>query len=567
MDKTNIFKELGKPRKKGFGSRDGQLLIQKERTEGLSDDEKNEMKEQEKNKQEESDDSVLFVDDDEVLNKKPEESIVFNEQEDDEVFFDDDDKIIPCDNLKAVECKLRSERMKEKTNFLLTEESQIIRNKFIQYLYDEYYQDRMIPFNELVKVLIKQIDGCLKGIQEYCVNIISIVGMTTTNYDYMSSIRTTLLSYGRLWHDISIEDTFESSDTIVIIIELPEQEKCIETIWRVAESLRKKLIVFLVGNTIVECDRYLLGHDYPMIKIATISTSTTQIINHFEYMQLKETIIGKLPLIHPSIISYNIMLYRDFHHSYKLFIQFIIRHIEHSVIFTNPSLIIPQFLEGMSEADEKIKLGIEQTYDFLSVIFTRLLFSIQTLSQIHFHKLLPPYTSLLNISDIAQPLFNFNFPSNFNKINIPEDADDELKNIINTINSSPSSETFKLLLDYISITIGIIKTFQTNYQSKIECCCVSTKIDFNSFSLFDIIRHCEEGKPKAQQIFTNYRIILNNVNRKGIISVENCLSLFPDKSPDEVKTLIKELITFGLFVPHNDELRSTEIVITSSINE
>ena len=584
----DFFQEIVTQKKKKFGARDKNILIQKtyhnsEENTDIDEIKIDEVQIQQKRsknskemktskqkmikKEEEYDDidSEEFDFDNETPIKSKDN--IDQMEEYSEIFEFDDPMILSNPDLKQIQYGKRSELVSQRKRFYkLNSQASEERNEFIIWLNTIYKKKYLSKFNEFVQTTKDQIEGKKKSLNEFCVNVVEINGMTSENFDYQSIVKPELLKISKeIKYFHSEMDLIENdNDVVSLLVELPIDNKVVENIWHECESFRKKLIIILIAETHLETENFLIRHEFPLSTVYTTVINTRKLIEEYEQMQLHDTIYCIYPLIHPCVIIYNIMLYNDFHHSYSLFLDFICKHIEYSVIYSNPSFLCPSFMNNMSEMTDVIKIQIGETYDILSVLFSQLLLSIQCMSSIHSSKYKSPYTALLDMCNIQHQLDEFNIPSNC--IHIPENPlwDDELKIIMKNINESPSNETYEKLIQYISKTIGLIQSFQTNYPQKVESCCVCIEIDYISHSLFKIIRDCEEDKPKKEKQFDDYRFVLSNLDRHKSIKTQTIIDYFMANSNDKeqgkkhAQELIKQLITFGLFSVYNDKLKSNE---------
>lgn len=549
------LRQIAKPKKKAYGSRDTMVLLQKDVPDDGESSEDLNVGLQKEEKVQENDDSVVFMD-------EVESTVVFDADNSEEVLFADDDTILPDDNIQSVQSKSRIEQLKRGiAPFPLSKEARDVRSQYIGYLYGEYKSSLLGGFNGMLDELEDHISDCVGSIHSQYVNVFMVVGMNKYNYDYQNAVKETMCQFGCTWDQLELDSTTTDRNNVVLIVEVGSTEDHIEMLWRILEGERRGLLVLLVGNTVEECEHYLLGNHFPIHRVGSYSINTVALVRDFECVMLERTIKMKLPIIHPSVVINSIEYYRDFHHSYLLFVDFFLRHIENAVVFSSPSLVIPQFTEHLVDNSASLLVSVKETYSVLSVLFSRLLLSVQALTKIQFKEDRGPYTSLLKVMDLNQPLKSFTCPTHPKPIEHDELEEAELSTIITTFNSDPSPSTYNALVRYVCETIGGVKTFQLAYPEKVNSCCVSVVIDFESYSYFEIIRHCEDSRDVQSRSFEDYRTVLEHVNNKGIITLPQVLELFKDEGQEYVKHLLRQLVTFGLFIPHNDQLRSTELTI------
>ncbi|KAL7719186.1 Origin recognition complex subunit 3 [Entamoeba marina] len=479
MSKNNVKSQLEsitKGKKKGHGSRDNQLLIAKipiiqnvslheESSEPLFDD---------------NDDNNSSINE---IDPNLQDTVLFAQDNDYDVLFTDEGMIQIDKDYQIKDIHFKTQRDKTEDlviKFPLTKEAKIIRDQYIKFIYNDFHDLLMNCFYKRNQHFEDWLVNIISNIHNRCVNMVIITGADRTNHDYIHYYHNILVKYGQTFSECSYEDASDSNENCILVInDVNDKKVKIERLWRTMECARRGLLVIVLCKNMEAAEAYIAGHDYPLEIVGNYSLDTNHLITVVEDILMERTVNKLLPIIHPIIVVMAIQYYRDFHQSFVLFVDLILRHIEHSIVFSQPSLLIPDFTRYLTkQSNEELITYINEVYTLLSILFSRLLSSAQYFALIHFKTYSPPYTSILKLMDVGQRLDNFNCPSSIESIQILPGTDDILFQIIDCINQSISDESFTNLINYIAQVIGEISSFQKSFPEKMECCCVSILLDF-----------------------------------------------------------------------------------------
>ena len=215
----DFFQEIVTQKKKKFGARDKNILIQKtyhnsEENTDIDEIKIDEVQIQQKRsknskemktskqkmmkKEEEYDDidSEEFDFDNETPIKSKDN--IDQMEEYSEIFEFDDPMILSNPDLKQIQYGKRSELVSQRKRFYkLNSQASEERNEFIIWLNTIYKKKYLSKFNEFVHTTKDQIEGKKKSLNEFCVNVVEINGMTSENFDYQSIVKPELLKISK----------------------------------------------------------------------------------------------------------------------------------------------------------------------------------------------------------------------------------------------------------------------------------------------------------------------------------------------------------------------------------
>ncbi|ELP88466.1 hypothetical protein EIN_230190, partial [Entamoeba invadens IP1] len=570
-------------KKKNFGSRDAKILLQQDPLQDTNlentTDETSSYSEVGKNLSSEEEDpnykdtTTMFLDPKEVFKN---ESLCAGPQLNDPIVPFNIDTPLATTDITQIKMRRRFDQLDDlstsKQKVIKFDPNEIaIKNAFLDIFGNDWKTRQMSRFVDDLQNATNTILKTTREIRGDATYVLPVIGISSSSVDYTSFFKKLLSGNGALFG--TSPDVKNCCENVLYIVDSPQDDNVsiVENLWRDSEDTTRTLLVVPIAETVLEAKEMLLGLRCPEVLMTPIILDLNMYVETCEDVLLEDMKSGVLPIIHPFIVAKGIMYFRDFHQSFILFLDFLISHVEHSVILSHPSLIIPNFFEGV--LSEKEGEYVEEYYQLFILFFGQLLTSLQVFMFVQYKVMYHPYSALLKYMDIGKKIDEFAFPTKFEGITPNKYSDEKLLQIVSSINETPSSESFKGLVEYIANVFGGIVMLHDEYAEMMELACVSTELDFEVKSIFEIIR---KNKKKQERVdLRQYEALLEKASKNRITTEEaleviatSGLSAYAGNALEGENegvhvtknhiNILKQFITFNIFSYSGKSLSSNE---------